>query len=119
MVGQRTEASEIGKLVSISRMDAYNSLKRLNEMGLVLATFDKPMRFSGLQISDVFKQLIKREEANVRRLQQHLNEINENSLIINSGLYDQPQEPLFSVVKDRHSIYATIENVVAESESIV
>ena len=28
------KASEIGKLVSISRMDAYNSLKKLKEMGL-------------------------------------------------------------------------------------
>ncbi len=113
------KASEIGKLVSISRMDAYNSLKKLNEMGLVLATLDKPMRFSGLQISDVFKQLIKREEASVRRLQQHLNEINENSVIINSNLYTQPQEALFSVIKDRHVIYGTIENVVEESESMV
>lgn len=120
LVGQPPlKASEIGKLLSISRMDAYNSLKKLNEMGLVLATFDKPMRFSGLQISDVFKQLIKREEASVRRLQQHLSEINENSLIINSNLYRQNQEPLFSVIKDRHSIYGTIENVVEESESMV
>ena len=120
LVGQPPlKASEIGKLVSISRMDAYNSLKKLNEMGLVLATFDKPMRFSGLQISDVFKQLIKREEASVRRLQQHLSEINDNSVIINSNLYKQTQEPLFSVIKDRHSIYGTIENVVEESESIV
>ncbi len=120
LVGQPPlKASEIGKLVSISRMDAYNSLKKLNEMGLVLATLDKPMRFSGLQISDVFKQLIKREEASVRRLQQHLNEINENSIIINSNLYSQTQEALFSVIKDRHSIYGTIENVVEESESMV
>ena len=37
------KASEIGKLVSISRMDAYNSLKKLKEMGLVMATLDKPM----------------------------------------------------------------------------
>lgn len=120
LVGQPPlKASEIGKLVSISRMDAYNSLKKLNEMGLVLSTFDKPMRFSGLQISDVFKQLIKREEASVRRLQQHLSEINESSVIINSNLYKETQEPLFSVIKDRYSIYATIENVVEESESMV
>ena len=120
LVGQPPlKASEIGKLVSISRMDAYNSLKKLNEMGLVLATFDKPMRFSGLQISDVFKQLIKREEASVRRLQQHLSDINENSVIINSNLYKHTKEPLFSVIKDRHSIYGTIENVVEESESMV
>ena len=55
------KASEIGKLVSISRMDAYNTLKKLKEMGLVMATLDKPMRFSGLAIADVFKQLIKKE----------------------------------------------------------
>jgi len=53
------KASEIGKLLSISRMDAYNSLKKLKQMGLVLATLDKPMRFTGLPVADVFKQLIK------------------------------------------------------------
>ena len=100
-------------------MDAYNSLKKLNELGLVLATFDKPMRFSGLQISDVFKQLIKREEASVRRLQQHLSEISQDSVIINSNLYAKSQEPLFSVIRDRHSIYGNIQNLVEESESMV
>ena len=109
------KASEIGKLVSISRMDAYNSLRKLKEMGLVMATLDKPMRFSGLAVADVFRQLIKKEEANVRRLQQHLEEINDDSIIINPNIH-KPNEALFSVIKDRHSIYATIENVVHESE---
>ena len=112
------KASEIGKLVSISRMDAYNTLKRLKEMGLVMATLDKPMRFSGLAIADVFKQLIKKEEANVRRLQQHLDEISDDSVIINTNIH-KPNEALFSVIKDRHSIYGTIENVVQESENQV
>lgn len=112
------KASEIGKLVSISRMDAYNTLKKLKEMGLVMATLDKPMRFSGLAIADVFKQLIKKEEANVRRLQQHLDEIKSDSVIINTNIH-KPNEALFSVIKDRHSIYGTIENVVQESENEV
>ena len=96
LVGQPPlKASEIGKLVSISRMDAYNSLKRLNEMGLVLATFDKPMRFSGLQISDVFKQLIREKKQMLRRLQQHLNEINENSLLLIQVFTINPANPYF------------------------
>ena len=45
------KASEIGKLVSISRMDAYNSLKKLQEMGFVKATLDKPMRFTGIPVN--------------------------------------------------------------------
>ena len=113
------KASEIGKLVSISRMDAYNSLKKLQEMGFIKATLDKPMRFTGIPVSDVFKQMIKREEANVRRLQQHLEEIKSDSVIINSELSTQTNEALFTVVKDRHNIYATIENIIQESENEV
>ncbi len=113
------KASEIGKLVSISRMDAYNSLKKLQEMGFVKATLDKPMRFTGIPVSDVFKQMIKREEANVRRLQQHLDELKSDSVIINSDISIQSNEALFTVVKDRHNIYATIENIIQESENEV
>ncbi|MCH1527770.1 MAG: hypothetical protein L7S49_06115, partial [Candidatus Poseidoniaceae archaeon] len=113
------KASEIGKLVSISRMDAYNSLKKLQEMGLVMATLDKPMRFTGLPVSDVFKQMISREEANVRRLKLHLDELSSNDVVIRNEIYNKPNEALFTVVKDRHSIYATIENVVQESEEDV
>ena len=39
------KASEIGKRLGLSRMDAYNSLKRLQEKGLIKATLDKPIRF--------------------------------------------------------------------------
>ena len=113
------KASEIGKLVSISRMDAYNTLKRLQDMGLVMATLDKPMRFTALPVADVFKQLIKRKEANVRRLKLHLDELSSKTTIIQSEIYSAHHEALFSVVKDRHSIYATIENMVQESENIV
>ena len=94
------KASEIGKLVSISRMDAYNSLRKLKEMGLVMATLDKPMRFSGLAVADVFRQLIKKEEANVRRLQQHLEEINDDSIIINPNIH-KPKKIIFKLVDHR------------------
>lgn len=112
------KASDIGKIVSISRMDAYNSLRKLQEMGLVLATLDKPMRFTGIPVADVFKQMIKREEANVRRLKQHLDELSISSPIIHSGLY-KPNEALFTVIKDRHNIFATIENMLQEAEDNV
>ena len=52
------KASEIGKRLGLSRMDAYNSLKKLQERGLVKATLDKPIRFFGMTINEVFKQII-------------------------------------------------------------
>jgi predicted hydrocarbon binding protein len=40
-------------------------------------------------------------------------------VIINSGVSSQTNEALFTVVKDRHNIYATIENIIQESENEV
>ena len=53
------KASEIGKRLGLSRMDAYNSLKKLQEKGLIKATLDKPIRFFGMTINEVFQQIIR------------------------------------------------------------
>ena len=45
-----SKASEVGKRIGISRMDAYNSLRKMQDMGLIKATLDKPMRFLGIKI---------------------------------------------------------------------
>ena len=36
------KASEIGKRLGLSRMDAYNSLKKLQQQGLIKATLERP-----------------------------------------------------------------------------
>tara|TARA_Y100001935_G_C17301976_1_gene509825 strand:+ start:114 stop:1457 length:1344 start_codon:yes stop_codon:yes gene_type:complete len=110
------KASEIGKRLGLSRMDAYNSLKKLQEKGLVKATLDKPIRFFGMTINEVFKQIIRTKEMDLRRMNENLESLT------NSGHFaivaNQPirHEDSFSVLKDRHTIHATIDSIVSESE---
>ena len=66
------KASEIGKRLGLSRMDAYNSLKKLQEKGLIKATLDKPIRFFGMTINEVFQQIIRTKEMDLRRLNENL-----------------------------------------------
>ena len=79
------KASEVGRQIGISRMDSYNTLKRLQERGLVMATLDKPMRFTGLTITEVFQQLINHEEQELRRIKAHYDEFNEGNSAISMG----------------------------------
>jgi sugar-specific transcriptional regulator TrmB/predicted hydrocarbon binding protein len=113
------KASEIGRMNGISRMDAYNSLKKLQDKGLVKVTMEKPMRFTGIPITDIFKQLIKTEEAQIRRLQQHLDDIQQGNNVVMINPESIFQEPTFTVLKDRHNIMATFENVISESEESI
>ena len=110
------KASEIGKRLGLSRMDAYNSLRKLQEKGLVKATLDKPIRFFGMTINDVFKQIIRTKEMDLRRINENLESLTNSgnyAIISNQPIHD---EDSFSVLKDRHAIHATIESIVAEAE---
>ena len=113
------KASEIGRQVGITRMDAYNTLRRLQDRGLVMATIDKPMRFTALPISEVFQNFIFEEEAELRRLKAHLSEL-EAGVGSNPPPVDLPQgEPTFTVVKERTYIQAAMERLIQDSESHV
>ncbi len=114
-----SKASEIGKRVSISRMDAYNSLRKLQEQGLVKATLDKPIRFFGMRVDEVFEQIIRIKEMDLRRIQQNLEGLNNNVDLPIMSIDQSSDEDTFSVLKDRHTIMATIESIIAESEDHV
>ena len=115
--GSPLKASEIGTLVGITRMDAYNTLRRLQDSGLVMATVDKPMRFTGLSIEDVFQHLIHREEHELRRLKAHLDEYSEESGG-SSSIQSRPtqKEATFSVIKERSHIHAAMERLIEDAE---
>ncbi|HJL59131.1 MAG TPA: helix-turn-helix domain-containing protein, partial [Candidatus Thalassarchaeaceae archaeon] len=113
------KASSVGSMVGISRMDSYNTLKRLQERGLVMSTLDKPMRFTGLGIEDIFQQLINHEEQELRRIKSHLDEFKSG----HKRTYNHDNKPLkdaiFTVVKERSYIHAAMERVIDDSENSV
>ncbi len=110
------KASEIGKRLGLSRMDAYNSLKKLQEKGLVKATLDKPIRFFGMTINEVFKQIIRTKEMDLRRMNENLDSLTSSGHFAIVSKQPNHDEDSFSVLKDRHTIHATIESIVAEAE---
>ncbi|MGY8703099.1 MAG: helix-turn-helix domain-containing protein, partial [Candidatus Poseidoniales archaeon] len=52
------KASELAKELGTTRLDAYNSLERLQSTGLVTVTVDRPMKFSSPPLRNVLEHLI-------------------------------------------------------------
>ena len=52
------KASELAKELGTTRLDAYNSLERLQSSGLVTVTVDRPMKFSSPPLKNVLEHLI-------------------------------------------------------------
>ena len=111
------KASEVGKDLSLSRMDAYNTLRKLQERGLVSSTIDKPARFAGKSISEVFERLIKLEEQNLNSIRTHLEEIKDSGNLAFYSEHKENEESSFSVVKNRANIMGTADSLISESEN--
>ena len=64
------KASELAKELGTTRLDAYNSLERLQQIGLVTSTADRPMRFSSPSITDVVKHLVEIRREQLSRIEE-------------------------------------------------
>ena len=113
------KASEIGSLVGLTRMDAYNTLRRLQEKGIVRATIDRPMRFVGSSISDIFQQLITREEMELQRLKEHLEQLETGDSEVFITIPPLVQEATFTVIKERGHIHAMLQKLIDDAEDDV
>jgi len=113
------KASELAKKIGTNRLDAYNSLSRLTEIGLVNVTADRPMRFSCPSLPVLFKRLIKDQRERIDRTSESFEKLM-------SGVksdYENEEESTsdetnarFAVLKGREHIHKKIANFADEAE---
>ena len=74
----KMKASELAKELGTTRLDAYNSLSRLQEMGIVTVTADRPMRFSSMNVHQAIEHIIGMRKQQLNRLVEGYDEISKN-----------------------------------------
>ena len=72
------KASELAKELGTTRLDAYNSLSRLQEMGIVTVTADRPMRFSSMNVHQAIEHIIGMRKQQLNRLVEGYDEISKD-----------------------------------------
>ncbi len=113
------KASELAKEIGTTRLDAYNSLSRLQEMGIVMATAQKPMIFSCETIDVVVGKLIDMQKTRLKITEEGLADLQrDRGLSESENLPSKPitQEPRFGVLKDRVHIFKRIKSMASEAE---
>ena len=115
----KMKASELAKELDSTRLDAYNSLSRLQEMGIVTVTADRPMLFSSLNLQQAINHIIDMKKQQLDNLLEGFSEITENSSFDITKNKDQEYKtdtPSFAVLKERTHIYRRLKRMADESE---
>ena len=112
------KASELAKELGTTRLDAYNSLERLQSGGLVTVTADRPMKFSSPPLKNVLEHLINIRKEQLKKIEQGYEDIKEGKTqtIQEDVSLDLETEPKFAVLKERVHIFSKIEKMALESK---
>ena len=113
------KASELAKKLGTNRLDAYNSLSRLTEIGLVSVTADRPMRFSCSSLPVLFKRLIKDQRERIDRTSQSFEKLMSGAKPdYEKGEQSNSDETnaRFAVLKGREHIHKKFANFADEAE---
>ena len=112
------KASDLAKKLGTNRLDAYNSLSRLTQIGLVNVTADRPMKFSCSSLPVLFKKLIKDQKSRIDRTTKAFENIMSGAT--DEALESESQQgdasAKFAVLKGRDHIQKRIGELANEAD---
>ncbi|MGB0200457.1 MAG: helix-turn-helix domain-containing protein [Candidatus Poseidoniaceae archaeon] len=115
------KASDLAKKLGTNRLDAYNSLSRLTQIGLVNVTADRPMKFSCSSLPVLFKKLIKDQKSRIDRTTKAFDSImsgaSEDALETDND--QEEASAKFAVLKGRDHIQKKIGELANEADGQV
>ncbi len=115
----KMKASELAKELNTTRLDAYNSLSRLQEMGIVTVTADRPMLFSSLDVHQAIEHIIGMRKQQLGQLQEGYEELSKNvtaKKVDKSTKNKGVDDPRFAVLKERTHIYSRLKMMAEEAD---
>jgi len=115
----KMKASELAKELSTTRLDAYNSLSRLQEMGIVTVTADRPMLFSSLNVYQAIEHIIDMRSQQLNRITEGYENLSKNVKTDEQSSKSSSRsidDPRFAVLKERTHIYSRLKKMAEESE---
>ena len=115
----RMKASELAKELNTTRLDAYNSLSRLQEMGIVTVTADRPMLFSSLNLHQAIEHIIDMRKQQLSHLVEGFDNLSKNvkeEPAANKSQVRNLDDPRFAVLKERTHIYSRLKKMAEDAE---
>ena len=112
------KASDLAKKLGTNRLDAYNSLSRLTQIGLVNVTADRPMKFSCSSLPVLFKKLIKDQQSRIDRTTKAFENIMSGATdeALESESQQGDSSAKFAVLKGRDHIQKRIGELANEAD---
>jgi len=118
--GSKT-APDISKILKLPRTETYKLLATLQNKGIVSASFQHPIQFTAIPLTDAVHSLINTEKARIKKLESKKSELNQLWDDI-PQFYNKTQkdnDDKFQILQGENQIHSKINNMITNSKKAV
>lgn len=111
------KASDISKMLEIPKTETYETLSTLQRKGILNEIAERPVKFEGLSLKEVFKLLIQKKKSDIENSEQSLNSVVNlwKSLPPTATSDSSPQQ--FQKILGIHRIYHKIREMTQKASN--
>jgi len=115
--GSRT-APDISKVLKLPRTETYKLLTTLQSKGVVSASFQHPIQFSAIPLTDAVRSLINTEKARIKKLESQKSELNQlwNNIPQFHNKIQKTDEDRFQILEGENQIHSKINDMIINSK---
>jgi len=115
--GSRT-APDVSKVLKLPRTETYKLLAALQNKGVVSASFQHPIQFSAIPLTDAIHSLINTEKERIKKLESQKSELNElwDSIPQFHSEVQKTDEDKFQILQGENQIHSKINDMIVSSK---
>jgi len=115
--GSRT-APDISKVLKLPRTETYKLLASLQNKGVVSASFQHPIQFSAMPLTDAIRSLINTEKEHIKKLESQKSELNKlwNDIPQFHSEIQKTDDDKFQILQGENQIHSKINDMIANSK---
>ncbi len=115
--GSKT-APEVCRSLKLPRTETYHLLTTLQNKGIVSATFQHPIKFSAIPLSNAIKSMVNTEKERIRKLEKQEEEVTKlwNTIPNYHNEPDLAKEDKFQMMQGENQIYGKINDMIINAK---
>ena len=116
--GSKT-APEVCRALKLPRTETYHLLTTLQNKGIVSATFQHPIKFSALPLTNAIKSMVNTEKERIKKLEKQEEEVTKlwNTIPNYHNEPDFAKEDKFQMLQGENQIYGKINDMIINTKS--
>ena len=111
------KAVEIAEAISLHRTEAYRTLRDLEKKGIVLSTFEKPLRFAAVPLDKAIERLIETEKTKLKLLEKEKDDLIQLWSSMPKPRNDNSKKEVFQILEGESQVILKANDLLRKTQT--